>query len=154
MSDDHREGAGATDPREVTIPLAMLLAGIAVLFVRALVTEGSGGVAMALLGIGAEIVIGVPLAIVACFAAARVLDTDFGLLHTAVLKLAAAFIFPAAVAGIIPIGLLAWIVSLILYLGMLEKFFRLEPTELIVCAILIFLVRILAGVVVAMLVLA
>ncbi len=126
---------------EVKVPFALLVIGLAILVVYGLIIGGTSGAGLIIGSALVSLAIGVPLAILACFMAARVADIHFGLLHTAALNLASAFIFPSAVALVIPIGIIAWIVSLLLYWTMLEKFFDLDPTELAVCVIVIFVVR-------------
>ena len=141
ISEEPSDMGKITHPTEVKIPLVLLVAGLIILLVYGLIAGGTVGVGKVLLSILAELAIGVPLAIVACFMAAKMMGIDFGLLHTAMLKLASAFIFPVAVGVIIPIPVIGWLVPLLLYWLMLEKFFDLDPTDLIVCVILIFVVQ-------------
>ena len=144
--DQHRD---AMDPKEVKYPLILLIVGLVLFLLYGLIKGGFSGAGMILGTVGLQLVMGLPLAVLACFLTAKILSIDFGLLHTAILKLAAAFVFPAAVGVMLPVPLLGWLVSLVLYWAMLEKFFELEPTELVTCVILIFLVRLVAGIVVA-----
>jgi hypothetical protein len=93
----------------------------------------------------------IPLGIVACFITAKLMGISFGELRSACVKLAAIFTFPGAVALIIPVTPLAWLVSIILYFGLLIWFFELEGWEPVVCAVVIWLVRLAATIIATML---
>ena len=141
MMQQGSEDTTTTDPMEVKVPILLLSIGLVIIVAYGFIKGGPSGGALIIGSALIQLAIGVPLAILACFIAARIADIHFGLLHTAVLKLASAFLFPSAVALVIPIGIIGWLVSLLLYWMMLEKFFDLDPTELAVCIIAIFIVR-------------
>ncbi len=126
------------EPKEVKIPLTLLMIGIAVFFCYGFIEGGASGAASVLASKGRELLLSLAAAIIACFIAGWLLNIDFGLLLTAILKLAAIFMFPWAVALVPVVG---WLISIVLYWALLEKFFDLDARELFTCVILIFLAR-------------
>ena len=83
------EEADTVDPMEVRIPGACLVVGLVLLLVYGFVKGGASGAGDILAAVAIELLLGVPLGVLACFIAAKVLGTDFGLLRTAIVKLAA-----------------------------------------------------------------
>jgi hypothetical protein len=139
------------DAIEIKIPLALLLAGLAIIAGYALLIAGPE-LAMAVVTLQMVLLlIMIPLGIVACFITAKLMGISFGELRSACVKLAAIFTFPGAVALIIPVTPLAWLVSIILYFGLLIWFFELEGWEPVVCAVVIWLVRLAATIIATML---
>ena len=96
------------DAIEIKIPLALLLAGLAIIAGYAFLIAGPG-LAMAVVTLQMVLLlIMIPLGIVACFITAKLMGISFGELRSACVKLAAIFTFPGAVALIIPSTPLAW----------------------------------------------
>ncbi len=131
------------EPKEVKIPLALLTIGIVVFFCYGFAKGGASGGVSVLVSTGGELLIAMAAAIVACFIAGSLMGFDLGLRHTAILKLAAIFLFPWAVALVPVVG---WLILIVLYWALLEKFFELDPPELFSCVILIFLARFYANI--------
>lgn len=127
------------DAREVKIPLILLVFGVVIYVVAGVVGAGAAGAAIVLLGIAIQIVLGVALGIAGCFLAAKLLDTSYGPIDTACLKLAAVIVFPSAIAAFIPI--FGWLVALLIYWGLLAMLFDLEPFEVIATALIIWVTR-------------
>lgn len=136
------------DAKEVKIPLGLLVVGIAVMVFAAFQDAGTRGAVEVMAVIGTYIAVLVSLGIVALFIVAKVLDASFGPASIAALKLAAVFIFPAAIGLLLPEGL-GWVVALVLYLALLAWLFELDGTELIVCVVVIGIVRWVAGIAMA-----
>jgi len=59
----------------------------------------------------------------------------------AVMKLAAIFVFPDGVTSFIPWMIVAWLVAVVIYWGLLEWLFELDSMETIMLAIVICLVN-------------
>ena len=129
---------------ELRTPLILLLIGVAIYVTTAFLGAGPGGVVIAMLLVALQITIAVVLGIPALLITAKLVGVEFGYLQTAVVKLSAIFVFPSAVAALIPLTPIAWLVSLVLYLGLLSKLFDLEAGEAVVCAIVIWLVQLAA----------
>jgi len=136
------------EAKEVTIPAILLGAGI-VIFVAASLAAGQGpaGLGLTLLALLIWLGVGVALAVGACFLAASMLKTSYGNLGPAILKLAACFAFPTAVAMVIPV--FGWVVSLALYLALIAWLFELDFWDVIATAVIIWLVRLVTLLVVA-----
>jgi hypothetical protein len=132
------------DAKEVKIPLALIVVGLAIFVVFGFHVGGAAGVAAALAVMAVRVVIGVTLGVIACFITARIMDASFGYLNTAILKLAAIFIVTGAVSAIIPLA--GWLVGLVLYYGLLTWFFDLEILEVIVLSVVLGAAQIVAGV--------
>lgn len=132
------------DAREYRIPLGLLGAGLGVFIGYGLFTAGPIGMWSVLGIIALNLIIGVVLALVGCYIAAFLLSIDFGYLHTAALKLAGILCFSWALSVAIP--LVGVLVALVVYWALLERLFELEPVELITCVVILFLVRVVGGV--------
>jgi len=133
-----------SDATEIKIPAGLLLAGLAIIFGYALLVAGPE-VAKAIIMLQmVGLMFMIPLGIVACFITAKLLAIDFGEMRSACVKLAATFTFPSAVALLIPAAPIAWLVSVALYIGLLAWLFEMEGWEPVICAIVIWLVRMLA----------
>lgn len=128
--------------KEVTIPAVLLGIALAVFVGYGFYAAGAAGAGVVLMAVGVQLVIGVLLAIIACFITAKVMGISFGPLGSASLKLAAIFTFPAAVSLFIPV--VGWLAALILYFALLAWLFDLEAFEAVVCAVVIWVVRMLA----------
>ncbi len=81
--------------------------------------------------------------------AAAILQIEFGDFGTAVLKLAAVFSAPAAAGALVPIEVVGWLFSIVLYWVLLAWLFSLEARDLFVSVVILFLIRLVGGVVTA-----
>jgi len=131
--------------KDRTIPLVLIGVGIAIYLIVGLTADEP---AATLAAIAVVTGVQVALGLIALYVTAGVMHIDFGPLGIGILKLAAIFIFPDAVAVVIPTEVLDWLVAAVLYLSLLAWFFDLEPLELLVCATVIFLVRLFATIVI------
>jgi len=138
------------DPKEVKIPAALLGISLLVFLGYGLLAGGAGGAVAVLIVLGAQLVVGICLGILACMVTARLMSTSFGPLNTAILKLAAVFAFPTAIAAVIPV--IGGLVALALYWGLLTWLFDLEGMEVVVCTFVIWVVRFVALIIGAMMV--
>ena len=113
------------------------------------ILTGSVTIASALLGIAIQTALGVALMIPACFLAANLLDTGFGSLWTAILKLAAIYVAPTAlgtvVAMSIPDPILSFMAALFIPVGLyywfLSWLFGLDYFETIVTAAIMYVIK-------------
>ncbi len=135
--------------KQRAIPLGMIVAAMCIF---AGVIGAYGGVealAASWAALGLSTALGVVLMIVACFITARIMGIGFGSLDTAALKLAAIYLLPDAVSAtliaVADLPILARIVSVVMYLGLLKWLFDLDWLETIVCAVVIGIVSMLAA---------
>ena len=135
--------------REIKIPAALLLAGIAGILAYAFVYGGKAGLTATLLGLTVQTVVGVAVLLLGCFIAAKVLEISFGQLHTAILKLAAIYVFPVAVGIWIPIAIIDWLVSLGIYFCLVTWLFELEGNEPLYVVAIFFTVKVVVAMVMA-----
>lgn len=133
-----------SDVTEVKVPAGLLVAGIVLFTVYVYWQSDAMTTAMAHVALGIVLTVQVALGLVACLITAKFLSVSFGNLGTAILKLAAIFLFPSTVALFIPSPPLAWLISMGLYLSLLALLFELEGWEIIVCAAMIWLVSVAA----------
>ncbi len=135
------------DPKETTIPAVLLVLGIAMYLAFGLWLGGAGVAAFILGETLVGLAIGIPLGILACFITAWLMGASFGTLKGAILKLAAVYTFPSAVLLLAATSLsiegvlLGLLFGLVLYCGLLAWLFELDPLEVIVLAIVLFVVR-------------
>ena len=94
-----------------------------------------------LLALGIVLAIQVVLGVVACLLAGKLTGADFGLLLPGCMKLAAICVFPGAVTGLIPWGCAGYILGLLLYWGLLEWLFGLDPMETITTVVVMWAVN-------------
>ena len=118
--------------------------GVAIFVVYGFVHAGAEGAATVFTALSVNLTIGVVLGVIACFITAKLMDISFGSLNSAMFKLAAIFLFPTAVSMLFPWVAVAWLVSFVLYFGLLTWLFELEGSEPIVCAVVIWVVRVVA----------
>jgi hypothetical protein len=137
-----------TSPWEWKIPLGLLIFGLLILVIHGFATAGAKGGGGVLLGIGIQLVVYLPLTIVAMFLAAALLEINFGELVPAILKIAGIYVFTAGLLDVgstlgHPIlgGLLGVGASLFLY----SKAFDLTAMETITAVLVVGLVRGLLG---------
>jgi hypothetical protein len=128
-----------TNAKEYVVPAVLLGIGVLVYLGYAVIVNGVDGILGMLIYLPIRIAVQVTLGVVACFITAKIMGTGFGDLKSAIIKLAAIFMFPGAVTFFIPY--VGWLMALVLYWGMLEKLFELEAMETIVLAVVIWLVN-------------
>ena len=93
------------DPKDFQIPIVLIIVGFLIWAFVGYRMMGTAGPAIALAVIGVGAVIGTALMIAAAFLTAKLLGMSFGELGPAVLKLAAIYLFPAAVGLLIGLAL-------------------------------------------------
>ena len=127
--------------KERQAPYAMLIAGVAIVVGWGLMHQRSVLDAVALLGwLAIAIILGVALMLLGCFVTAKLLGTSFGELRTALLKLAAIFVFPSAIGWLLP----PWYSTLVatgLYFALLLWLFDLEVYEAAVFSLVMIAIR-------------
>ncbi len=126
-------------------PGVMLVVGVVVSLWLAAMWGGAASMAVRMIADGVGMFLGVGLSLAALFITAGLLGVSFGRLETAILKLAAIYIFPGAMGDaanlvLSPIGI---IVSVGLYFWMLSWLFDLDFMETFICAVVIFAVKML-----------
>ncbi len=124
------------EAKEFKIPVALTVVGFALLLARAYVDPQGAGMLTAFINLVIATAVGVALGIGACFLAARVLDTSFGFLSSAIYKLTGTFTFTAGVAGAVG-GPWGWFLSLPIYFGLLSWLFELDMLETIVFTLIL-----------------
>jgi hypothetical protein len=147
------------DPlKDIKIPIALLIAGIAVQFVVGWIEyRGLYSPVGILAGIGIQLIVGTTLMLIAAFIAARFMGLAFGPFWIALLKLSAVAVASPAMADFlyfflqyIPIlgGFMSWILSFLFYFALLGMLFDLDQNETLWLVLVIFLVRLFAAIVV------
>ena len=143
--------------RNLWVPLGFVIVGIALELTPFFVTigqaaaDGESEVALfAGMALGMKVVltlvglvIGVAVSLLACFTAAKIMDIDFGPLGTGILKLAAVYMAPGAVAVMLNdlVFGLGWIVSGGVYYGLLSWLFDLDFLETVVVAVVLSFIK-------------
>ena len=135
---------------EVEAPIAILGSSLLVFAVAGFLVGGAQGASTTLAAVGIGLAFNIVFGIIALYLAAAVLQIEFGNFGTAVLKLAAVFSAPAAAGALVPIEIVDWLVSIVLYWLLLSWLFSLEARDLIISVIILFLVRLVGGFVTAM----
>ena len=111
--------------KESRVPLALLLVGLVIYAAAAVLSFRSSGPAPVLLFFGLNVIAGVGLTLLAMYAVAAAADISFGELRTAMLKLAAIYVFSTSLGQLLPWwagALVAWAVAFSLFIW----FFELE----------------------------
>ncbi len=142
---------GIVSDTEITVPAALLAVGLAVFAIAGFSKGGTDTAAGMFLFLSLRIVFVVALGIPACFLVARILNTGFGLFHTAVLKLAAIAVLPPAFAmlGGLMLPFTGDWIGWILYFSLLEWLFDIEFYEAILFALVLAGMQILTAVLIA-----
>lgn len=122
--------------------LVLLVLGFVALGGYGISAAGAGGAAMILLIYGIYAIISVVAGVAAAFITASILGASFGLFGSAVLRLAGIIVFTSAIAVAIPFG---GLLSLIVYIGLLMWLFELDPMEVLVFTIILWLMRFVVG---------
>lgn len=136
-------------------PLTMLIVGGCVMmgvYANSGGREDLSGATLALLyPVGLAIQLGFGL--VGLWLATKVLIDDAGPLHLALLRLAGIYACTDVVGLIVaPLFMLGWLIQGAVYLGMLMWLFELDVTESIVLALITFLLKVGAGIVLMMMI--
>jgi hypothetical protein len=116
--------------KDYKIPAALIAIGICIELTSALLLGGPHALTRILVTLPLTLLVQIAIGIAACLITSKIMGTAFGYAGSAILKLAAVFLFPAAVAAYIPV--IGWIVSLLLYWGLLEWLFELDVIESLV----------------------
>ena len=145
---DKRPPAAVETVRDLYLPLWLLGGGVAAEVVAAAVYHGRPGQAIG--EVVVNLVVATPLLLVAVVLAARVRQIGLGSRPTALLKLAAVTVAPAAVVDlfggiltILPFGfVLGWIAQFVLFFALLGALFSLDESDTWYCLCVMFLVRV------------
>ena len=143
---------------EKKAPLILFSIGLLILLIAAFAVGGPLGTAGALIALAFILALYLPLTVAAMYIVAGILGVSFGILKTAILKLAAITLFTAAIdqvgawIGFPVTGLLA---SVIVSFFLFSNFFDLDARDTILSVILISIIRyclslLVAAIVVAM----
>jgi hypothetical protein len=148
----------------VTLPLYLLAAGLFILMGQVFqgVSMTPGTLMGVTFGVGIGILVNVALMLGGVLVAARFSGISFGPLNLALLKLTAICVGPTALGDLVAdmlggdmaVACLGHGISIFLYYVLLGHLFRLDGGQTVVCVIAIFVVRLMAGIVVSMLVVA
>jgi hypothetical protein len=134
---------------EWKVPLALLLVGLTVLALGTTTAEASSGLAATLLGMAMILVLHVALTIGAMYLTARLLGVSFGLLKTAVLKLAAITVFTLSLNQVgdwLGQPLLGWLVAVAVSLYLFSYCFDLDFLETLLAVVVITVIRFALGI--------
>src|SRR5258705_12352879 len=110
-------------PKDVQIPLTLIVVAFLLFALAGYRVAGPRGPAIAMAGVGVAAVIGTALMLAAAFVTASMIGVSFGELGPAALKLAAIYLFPAAVGTLLPY---AGFFALIIWLALLPSPFELD----------------------------
>jgi hypothetical protein len=133
-------GAASRDPKEVVIPVVLLVAGL-LLFWAGVLWRTNPRVASLTMGfVAVAAALETVLGILAAYVTSSISGISFGELKTAALKLAGILLFTGALAFLIPLG---WIIALFVYLGLLVWLFELDMREALLFAVVLWLMRLL-----------
>ena len=125
-------------PKDVQIPLTLIVAAFLLFALAGYRVAGPSGPAAAMAAVGVAAVIGTALMLAAAFVTASMIGVSFGELGPAALKLAAIYLFPAAVGTLLPYG---GFFALVIWLALLLWLFDLEVYQAVVFAIILFVVN-------------
>jgi len=140
MAKDEVLTGTVSDPKDYRIPGALLGVGVLIYLAWGFLTGGSAGLVAMVIYLPVRLIVQVILGVIACFITARFMGTSFGYLKSALVKLAAIFVFPSAATFFIP--WVGGIIAILLYWKLLEWLFELEALETIMLAIVIWFVNI------------
>ena len=151
--------------KNLYLPIALIVIACAVDFTVGAFFSGNAttGMNFAAMDLGVRVGVSVPIMLIACFAAVKLLDVSFGPIGPAILKLTSIAIAPFAVlslltlAGILLGGahnailgglyglLLGWAASLILYWWLFHYYFDLQFAEVLKVVLIVWALRIVGG---------
>lgn len=129
---------------EVKAPALLLGIGVIIQVIAGFVGGGGTGAAAVLLAVVIIIALRLALALPACYLTAKIMNTGFGYLSTAILKLAAIAVFPSAVSMLIPIPVINWLIAVAIYFGLIMWLFQVEFFEAFILTVVIWLMNVLA----------
>jgi DNA-directed RNA polymerase subunit RPC12/RpoP len=150
--EDHDDEAEASSFVQAWLPLILILVGLGVRLIEQLnfAANPTEGIISALIVIGAELIINVPMLLVGMIIAVKALDVSFGPLGQALYKMVAVIIGPTALAAIMAylIGgimgsFVGWFISFGAYWTLLSVFFDLEGMEALRLIIILWVLDIL-----------
>ena len=129
--------------RDQIVPLGLLAIGVAALGPAIYLLAGPGADTGQLIGALLYVGVSTGLGIVALLVAGHFLGVNFGTLGTAILKLAGTFAFTNVLSLMLdPLGCMGFLITLAVFLGLLQYLFLLEAADLIWTALIIWLVQV------------
>lgn len=142
--------------RDIWVPVGLVVLGFAVAILQQMMFSPTPlGIMSAVIAVTVQLVVYVPLLLVALFLAVKLLDVSFGSLWTGLLKLMAVVLGPSAVGAIVAVAsapligslmgsLTGSVVSVAFYWGLLMFLFGLDLGETFMLVVIIFVMK-LAG---------
>lgn len=136
------------------LPLGLIIVGLGMTFAEHMYFSDSAlqGATQAILGVGIELAIQIPLLLFAVTLAAKALGVSFGPMGQAVFKLVAVILGPSAIGGIVTLlvggiagSFAGGMASFIFYWILLSVLFDLEGLDTLYVIIIIWAVQFLAG---------
>jgi hypothetical protein len=136
--------------KDLYLPAALLLVGAGIEFTRALLMAraGTNTLAYASIYVGLSLAINTTVMLIGVLIAAKSLGISFGPIGTAILKLCAISIAPAALSSLLTLlfpgfsaALIGWALSLALYFALISYLFELDGQETWYCVLIIGLTR-------------
>ena len=136
--------------KNIQAPIALTAAGLVVLCISTCLQAGTTGLILALAAMGIQLIISTTLMLAAVFIVARQRGIQVGPLGSAILKLLAVALAPAAVMSILALALqfipLGWVanglIGFCLYFALLGLFFDLDQEDTWYCVMIIFLINV------------
>ncbi len=128
-----------SDPKEGLIPAVILALGLGLYIYANYQKSTDPSIGRVLLGVGIGTIIGVILGIIVCYITASILQTSFGALKTAILKMAAIIVLAGAIDVLIPYA--GWIAAVIVYFSLLCYLFNMSFFEIFIFCAVLMLVR-------------
>src|SRR5438132_568051 len=132
---------------DLHLPLILLGIGLMLMFGEASFHfhRHHGSLFGSLFGVGASLVLNIILMIIAMVAAAKFSGIYFGKIPTAILKIAAVYIAPTTLGGLLtevlggelPVQILGYVVNFILIWALLAYLFRLDGSQTMACVMCI-----------------
>src|SRR5947209_13941161 len=108
----------AEEAKERQVPLVLIAIGFTLYVVAAFSKLGTAGAGVVAVFIVVSTLIGVALMLGGAYLTAAITGTSFGDLRSALLKLAAIYLFPGALAVWMP-GAIGWLISIALWFSLL-----------------------------------
>lgn len=140
---------------DLQLPLILVGIGLMLAFGQASLDSHRhhGSLFWTLFGVTFGLIVGVILNVIALVVAAKFTGIYFGRIPTAILKIAAVYIAPTTLAGVLtaalggdtPYAILGWGVSAVLYWALLAYLFRLDGSQTMACVVCISILRMLTN---------
>lgn len=140
---------------EKKAPLILFGIGLLILLIAAFAVGGPRGTAGALIALAIILALYLPLTVAAMYIVAGILGVSFGILKTAILKLAAITLFTAAIDQVgawVGLPVTGFLVAVAASFFLFSYFFDLDARDTILSVILISVLRWCLGLVVAVMV--